>query len=451
MFPQQAAFVNDKSKRVAAVCSRRAGKSTGVAISICRTAMKYHDAIIPYITLIKRQGKEILWPELRRLNAKYDLGLKFNQNDLSVTFPTKTRVYILGGREEGELESLRGPKYPAVYIDEAQAFRSFLEDVIEDIIEPALLDYDGILYLTGTPNAACAGYFHDVTNTKRFTGWSVHHWTAADNPHLPNFQTWLEARMAHYRWTPDDPTLMREWRGKWVRDGSALLYDLKEYNYVEEYPSDLEYVLGIDLGYVDSTAFVVMGFSEAENAIYTIESYKEAKLIPSAVAARVAALQERYPFTSIVADSGGLGKGYVEEMRQRFGIPVKAAEKRNKVANIELLRGDLKAGIMRIVRRENADLLDEVHLLQWNDDRTGTDDRFEDHLADAWLYGYRECRHYLHEPVENAPIAGTPDWYNKLEAKFEEEVRKSVISDGDWWEKGFRSELDDDEGPLLDW
>lgn len=443
MFEKQAAFVNDPSKRVAAVCSRRAGKSTGVAFSIVRHALRFPDSVIPYITLIKRQGKEILWPELRRLNAAYNLGLKFNQNDLSVTFPNKSRVYIIGGREEGELETLRGLKYPAVYIDEAQAFRGFLAEVIEDIIEPSLLDLDGSLYLTGTPNAACAGYFHDVTNTKRFTGWSVHSWTARDNPHLPNFETWLKARKEHYRWSDNDPTMLREWEGKWVRDGSALVYNIQDYNLIDTMPEvdDIEFVLGLDLGYVDSTAFTILGFSEAQHAVYLIESYKQSKLIPSAVAAHVERLRERYPFRKIVADTGGLGKGYVEEMKQRFRIPIEAAKKQNKNANIELLNGDLKSGVVRIVRGSNEDYVSEANLLQWNDDRTKPDDRFEDHLCDSFLYGYRECRQYLHEPEEAPPKPGTPEWCRAAEDRIERDLlRKLSNESGSWWEQGWGSE-----------
>ena len=443
MFAKQAAFVNDPCKRVAAVCSRRAGKSTGVAFSIVRNALRYPDTVIPYITLIKRQGKEILWPELRRLNAAFKLGMKFNQNDLSVTFPNKSRVYIIGGREEGELETLRGLKYPAVYIDEAQAFRGFLAEVIEDIIEPSLLDMDGSLYLTGTPNAACTGYFHDVTNTKKFTGWSVHNWTARDNPHLPNFESWLAARKAHYRWSDDDPTLMREWWGKWVRDGSALVYNIQDYNIVDEFPEvdDIEFVLGLDLGYVDSTAFTVLGFSETQHAIWTVESYKESKLIPSAVAAHVERLMTRYPFRRIVADTGGLGKGYAEEMKQRFRLPIEAAKKQQKNANIELLNGDLRAGIMRIVKKDNEGLLEEGRLLQWAEDRSKPDDRFEDHLLDSWLYAYRECKQYLHEAEPNPPKPGTPEWCKAAEDRIEKALLDKIASTNrPWWENGFGSE-----------
>ncbi len=421
MFDKQEAFVTDPCEKVAAVCSRRAGKSVGIAVKICKVAEKYGDCLIPYVTLTKAQGKRILWPEFRRLDKELNLKLKFNQNELSVKFPNGATCFIIGGQEESDLEILRGAKYPAVFIDEAQAFRPFLENAIIDIIEPALLDYNGVLYLTGTPNASCIGYFHDVTNTKRHGGWSIHHWTARDNPHLPNFEQWITKRKAHYRWTDDSATYVREWCGRWVKDDSALVYQMKDYNLLRSFPDshDWEYVLGIDLGYNDSTAFVVQAYSVATGKIVVVESYKETNLIPSAVAVRVEKLISQYDFSHIVADSGGLGKGYVEEMKQRYSLPIESAEKRNKLAYIELLRGDISAGVYQVMRESNRDLLDEFALLQWNEDRSAPDDRYEDHLSDANLYAYRCCRAYLNDPELTPPKPGTREWYNMQEEQLE--------------------------------
>lgn len=446
MFDKQKLFVSDTSEKVAAVCSRRAGKSVGIAIKICQVAEKYGDCIIPYITLTKPQGKQILWPELRRLDKDLGLGLKFNQNELSVKFPNQATCYIVGGQEESELERLRGPKYPAVFIDEAQAFRPFLEDVITDIIEPALLDYNGILYLTGTPNAQSIGYFHDVTNTKRHGGWSVHHWTARDNPHIKGFEEWIAKRKAHYRWTDTSPTYLREWCGKWVKDSSALVYTFSPYNLCDELPEayDWEYVLGIDLGYNDSTAFVVAAYSVALGRVYVLESYKETKLIPSAVAAHVERLMQQYEFSQIVADSGGLGKGYVEEMKQRYGLPIKSAEKSKKLAFIELLRGDLGAGVVNVIERENRALLEEASLLQWNDARTAPDDRYEDHLMDALLYTFRACKAFLHDYEKAAPKPGTQEWAREQEDIMEQAaISEMERSDRRSWLTGEDEEFED--------
>lgn len=438
LFPQQLAFVTDQSRHVAACCSRRAGKSEAIGHKLVKVALSRGDVLLPYITLTKQQGKRILWPVLRRLNARYGLNIKFNSNELTATFPNGSQIFIVGGSEEAELERLRGPKYPVAVFDEAQAFGPFLASVIEEIVEPAVMDYDGQIFLTGTPNAACVGTFYEATNGF-LPEYSVHHWTARDNPHLPHFAEWIEKRKQVKRWTDDDPVYRREWLGEWVKDEDSLVYKVRPFNLVQSLPEadDWVYVLGIDLGYVDSTAFVVMAYSVDTAQAVTVESYKESGLIPSAVAARVSDFEERYSFGRIVADSGGLGKGYVEEMRQRFGMSIEAAEKRNKAAYIDLLNGDLKSGQLFVVEHTNQDLLSEVKLLQWDEDRRQPDPRYEDHLADAWLYAWRYCHQFLHESERNAPEPGSIDWWkaemDRMEAQAEEELRRQGLPyDPDW-------------------
>jgi len=466
LFKQQRDFVEDQSRLKAAVCSRRAGKSEGIAHLLLKEALSQKDVLLPYITLTTQQGKRILWPVLKRLNHRLKLNLKFNENDLTCRLPNGSQIFIVGGAEASELERLRGPKYPGVVIDEAQAFGPFLEDVIREIILPATMDYQGWIALTGTPNAACAGYFYEATTGRVQEEISVHHWTAFDNPFIVNpktgerfFQAWIDDEKRRRRWTDDNPTYMREWLGKWVRDEDGLIYRIRPMNLIKQRPDldDWSYVLGMDLGFGDSTAFVVLAYSTDGAQVVVLESYKQSGLIPSAVAAHVERLRSRYDFEAIVADAGGLGKGYVEEMRQRYGIPVQAAQKTKKNAYIEHLNGDLHAGVLSIVEHENLALIGEANLLQWRADASGKpadaarkeDPRFENHLCDAWLYGYRYCRQWLHEDEENPPSKSSPEWEkiaaDRMEQADEEAYRRAS---GAWWETTLEDEaalgFDDD-------
>lgn len=469
LFKQQRDFVEDPARLKAAVCSRRAGKSEGIAHLLLKEALAQKDVLLPYITLTTQQGKRILWPVLKRLNHRLKLNMKFNENDLTCRLPNGSQIFIVGGSEAAELERLRGPKYPGVVIDEAQAFGPFLEDVIREIILPATMDYQGWIALTGTPNAACAGYFYEATTGRVQEEISVHHWTAFDNPFIVNpktgerfFQAWIDAEKRRRKWTDDNPTYMREWLGKWVRDEDGLIYRIRPMNLVDELPErdDWAYVLGIDLGFGDSTAFVVFAYSTDGAQVVAVESYKQAGLIPSAVAAHVERLRSIYNFEAIVADSGGLGKGYVEEMKQRYAIPVQAAEKTKKNAYIEHLNGDLHAGVLSIVEKDNQGLIAEANLLQWRADAAGKpadkarreDPRFENHLCDAFLYGYRYCRQWLHEDEENPPMKGSVEWAKAAEDLIEAEAIKAYHrANNPVWELTLEDEaalgFDDDEAP----
>jgi len=88
---------------------------------------------------------------------------------------------------------------------------------------------------------------------------------------------------------------------------------------LQELPADdeWEYVLGLDLGYIDSTAFVICAYSTASGTLVVVESFKKTKLLPSDVAQIVSDLDSQFRFETIVADAGGLGKAYVAEMTER--------------------------------------------------------------------------------------------------------------------------------------
>lgn len=416
------------------MCSRRAGKTHSLVSYMILEAHRRPFVQIPYITLTRAQGKRNIWLTLQQINKQYDLRGKFNGNELTLTFPNGSVIFICGANDETEIQRLRGGKYPLAVLDEAQHFRPFIRSLIRDILEPAVADYRGTIVMTGTPGPACAGFYYEMS-TGNFAEedrqkWSVHKWTILDNPYHPYDEQDVEAVRIRNGWLPTNPTFLREWKGEWVHDDSRLTYRISDLNLLYSLPDQekLTFVLGIDLGFKDSTAFVVLGYDDSSGRCYVIESRTEEGLIPSAVAARVDQYQQRFEFTKIVADSGGFGKGYVEEMRQRYSIPVEPAQKRNKFAYIELINGDLQSGAIKIYKRRNQALIDELGTILWmedeagNPDHTRIDERFDNHLSDALLYGWRACRQYFYDPEHIAPKKGTDAYYAMQEAKMEQEA-----------------------------
>lgn len=472
LFPQQRAFVEDPAKLKAAVCSRRAGKSEGVAHLVLNEMLDRGNVSIPFIALTTAQGKRILWPVLRRLDHELKLGLKFNENDLTCKAPNGSEVFIRGGSEASELERLRGGKYPLVVIDEAQSYGPHLRTVIKEIVEPAVMDYDGTIALTGTPNASCSGYFFDLTNGRTEEKASVHRWTAYDNPwpvydRGPRkgeriFPDWIARIFRERNWTDQTPVYQREYLGKWVKDDDSLIYRIRPFNLIKEMPEvdDLSYILGMDFGFVDSTAFCVLAYSVATGRAYVVESYSQAGLIPTAVAAHVEALMERFDFDAMIGDAGGLGKPYVETLKQTMGLNVQAAKKLGKNAHIEFLNGDLLAGVMMIVEPANPYLIHEASLAQWkasslyldsdgkptgraNDTRKIEDPSYSNHILDAWLYAHHYCRPYLFEGELNLPLPGTPEYVDLQQEAItlaDEEAHRKASTP--WWSLSESDEAD---------
>jgi hypothetical protein len=242
-----------------------------------------------------------------------------------------------------------------------------------------------------------------------------------------------------------DPTTRKQLRdGVWVRDSGGLVYqfdpgkmqvDAAELVDPTTRKTTLtKYVLAIDFGFTDSTAFAILGWRPHDKAVYLVESFKETKLTPSAVAEKVVELKETYKFDVMVGDIGGLGKGYVEEARRRFKLPIEAAEKQNKRGYIDLLNGALHNGEFRLVRGKNDALIAEMAELPWKDDRSKPEDGFEDHLCDAMLYGWRAAWAYLAKPAPVEPDQNTAEW-EAMQADKRRQAEKKKRSAKQFWKR----------------
>ena len=439
LFDEQLSLIDDPSMFKAALCSRRAGKTYTVSRYLLEVAAKNPDGIVVYIGLTRAAAKRLMWNELKRANRLYHLGINFNNAELIATFPNHSQIVLTGANDQADVDKLRGPAYRLVAIDECQSYGPFLNELIEEVIEPALVDHKGTLLLTGTPNAACTGYFHAATTDENF-GYSIHRWTIRDNPHIPHAEEYLKRKLRQKNWDENNPIYLREWCGEWIRSTDSLIYQYTDENLFNHLPDEQwNYVLGIDLGYIDATSFSIGAYSDNDPHLYVIDTPVYHKLIPSEIAQRVAELNNRYNFRQMVADTGGLGLSIAEEMRQRYQLPIKAAEKRNKASYIELLNDDLRTNKVKIAA--HAPVLQEWDLLQWNEDRTKEDARFENHASDATLYMWREARHYLWEELFHDPLPGEPGYMAWIEQKHLEAVERKVFgddSDEPWWAKNIR-------------
>lgn len=197
--------------------------------------------------------------------------------------------------------------------------------------------------------------------------------------------------------------------GRWVRDSEGLVYRIKDAHLIDIAPRCTRFVLAIDYGFKDSIAFVVWGWREDDPTAYCLHAEKVAGLIPSAAAERTQELTRTWPFEAIVGDTGGLGKGYAEEARTRFRLPIEPAEKNNKRGYIDLFNGDLDRGRILFVRGATDEYVAEARKLPWDKERKLPASGFEDHACDAGLYGWRRVRAYYESVPAPKPEPGSAE------------------------------------------
>jgi phage terminase large subunit len=430
LFDHQRAFMQDTRKLKAALCSRRAGKSHMAGCYVIAEALKHPTCTVPYVALTRGHAKRIMWRTLLDLTRPY--SPQVNLTELRITLPNGSDIVLAGANDEATAEVFRGQKFPLVVLDECASFRSHFKEMVEEVIEPALIDYNGTLAMIGTPSAACRGLFFDAT-TNKDSPYSVHRWTILDNPFIPHAKTWLAERMKERGWTEDTPAYRREWLGEWVASTDSQVYAFsKERNMATTLPTKMDYILGIDLGYDDETAFVVVGYRPDDPRVYVVETYAKSEMIISDIIRKIEELTERYKsFARIVADTGGLGKQIAAELRKRYGVPVFPAEKTQKAEFIQLVNDDFRSGRV-LVHPQEINFIEEISALQWDEEKEGRfieDPRFANHRCDAFLYAWRESNHYLQKTPDKAPEPFSDSWYKQEEDRMLKEIQRQFEDD----------------------
>jgi hypothetical protein len=433
-FDKQLAFIRDTATFKTAVCSRRAGKTIACAMDLLNTAQAHENVVCLYITLKRTNAKRIIWPELLRLNQDLGLGGHANETDLSLKFVNGSVIYCSGAKDKSEIENFRGLALKLVYIDEAQAFRSYLQDLIDDVLSKALFDYNGTLCLIGTPGLVPAGYFYECATSPK---WSHHHWTMFDNP-------WLEKKSGksvmelvvsdceRMGVDIDHPKIQRENYGRWVVDPSARVFQYVESkNHYDELPEhqDWEYVIGVDIGYHDSDAISVIGWNpKVKNCYLVYESVKNKQGITE-LAQELITLSKTYDPLKIVMDTGGLGKKIAEEINKRHDVTIEAAEKTRKFEFIELLNDALRT--QKFSAKKTSKFAEDSVLVEWDRDtkldKPKISESYHSDICDSVLYAYREALHWLYEPEIKKPKSGTPEYRELEEREMEEEAFKRAF------------------------
>lgn len=444
LHPRQLAFVRDPSKWKTAVCSRRAGKTVGAAAALLGSASRHPDSVSLYITRSRKNAKQLIWGTLKTMNRQHQLGGVTNEAELSLTMPNGARIYLSGAHDRDAIEDFRGHGMALAVIDEAQSLPPYLSELVDAVLVPALMDFDGTLILIGTPAPVPVGYYFEASHSP---AWSHHAWTVFDNPHIERKsgkppRLHLEAELSRRGLTVEDPIIQREWFGVWAHDPDSLVfrYDAGLNSYTElPTGKDWEYVIGVDLGYEDADAISVLGWHADSPQVWQVEEHVVSKQTISGLGETLGPLVERYAPLSTVVDTGGLGKKIAEELTARLGIPLKAAEKARKAEYIELVNDALRSG--RLLVKAESRFAQDAMLVEWDrvrstPERRVISERYHSDIGDALLYAFRESLHWLHEPVEAPPEPGTEAHAHAMAERMEREAEEQAEAADEWFSEG---------------
>lgn len=456
-FDKQLDFVKDRSFQKWILTPRRSGKSYSVGLFFIQEALAHPGTRFLFCAKTGTQAENIIWKDtLQKIIHANQIPLRkpYMSVQKLLQFSNDSSIKLIGmDNAASDVEKWTGGKYWATALDECQDYKQDVHHIYKKI-EPASQDYrdqgGGFIIMSGTPGQRMGDhYFYQLTkqlpdgspSPDRLPGWSGHEWHMYNNPHMA--EAWkriCEDRLRDYGDKfMEDPSFQREYLARWVIDQDTNVYKFGKSNLLDstfDSPVIAEllnahprftYVIGVDLGFVDATGFVVGAYSETERVFYVVESFKKPGLLPAQIESLLRIYVEKYGARQVVVDEGGLGK-MISRSFNESGIPCYAASKQDKSGHVAQMNSDFLGKRIQIIEPTNGDLIRELegHKLDrraleqhtWKESKAT-----ENHLTDALLYAWRESLHRLSRAVLPPK---EPDFAELLQ----ERARRSRFSTG---------------------
>lgn len=413
-FPKQQAFLKDDAKEKAALCTRRSGKSMGIGLWLFDGALKKPGTKQLYIALTRESARRIMWSDvLLEIKRKNQIDAQFNKSTLEVNLSNGSSIILTGAENtKDEPDKLLGQKFFRVAIDECASFTNTdLRNLIYSTIKPALTDHDGEIALIGTPSNY-KGYFYEITSRKE-PGWSVHQWSALDNPHVKdNWEKDIERMISVNPLCQETPGFKQNFLGEWYIDTSSLCYSgWSRGNNIQIFPDpttqdfqnffrNFKFIFGIDFGFNDASAITVVAYDpKGDKKLYIIKSESKKGLIISDVADWIKKEKSVFNPTHMYCDHS---KQIVQELRQRHGLHLINAIKTGfKADAISMLNSDFvmqnilvcEPGCKELIKQMETQIWDPKYLPIYKEKEGMAND-----CCDSMLYAWRHARNYLATP-----------------------------------------------------
>lgn len=231
--PGQMAIHNSLARFKIVAAGRRFGKSHYAALELIIACLMTEnkwgqklttEAGVYYVAPTFDQAKRIMWPKIREIAGFERTGGLIraeNVNDGWIELLSGRRIYIRGADNP---DSLRGIALSYVVLDEYADMRS---NVWDEIIEPALMDYEGEALFIGTPKGKNHFYkifmkaLHYKFDAEKdpYTMYEAFHFKSGDNPFLKRHE--LKRMMESD--TTSRETIRQEIEADFVSGGGKIL------------------------------------------------------------------------------------------------------------------------------------------------------------------------------------------------------------------------------------
>lgn len=268
------------AKRIVCCCSRRAGK-TDLASGAIDVASMIPNTRIIYINLTYTNALTQIFENTVERSEKSGLAITNSSKSAGeIEWSNGSSLRICGNSNNAEIDKLRGEKRVSLVIIDEFFHQRNMEYAINEVIGPLMLDISNSTILClGTPPRIPKTYGERVWKVEK--GWKKFHWTASDNPYIPNYEEFIEELCKNKGITKDAPFIQREYYGViGAYDTEASVF--KDYKtYKADEPLDFipeKVALGIDIGFEDNNAIIALAYNNEKARVIEERKFNRASI-----------------------------------------------------------------------------------------------------------------------------------------------------------------------------
>ncbi len=404
-FPQQAKFYTSTARRRVGFCTRRAGKTEGTAICLLVNMLRYPNDQFIYFAKTIGVINDTLWKKLKEYIHRFNLPIETNENRLDLTHTRGGGQLICSGADNAaQVDKRRGLKLRGAVLDESGHFGEHMENLVVEVITPALRDQKGWLIMIGTAGRKREGLFYKAITGQLKKGdgtpqYELHQWSIEDNTYLdPEDRDIHQICNDEFGGVWDDPRFMREFRMIWATSDLERVfsgYQSERNDMVVSYNTlpkghDWKVMLGVDFGWSDKSAIAAVAFSKTHQSTYILETWAKSRAYADEIVRELMALKVKYPVQRIVGDTGGTGKFIVESIRRDYKLNIDPAVKTEKVDHV----GFMNSAFLRkdLMVNKGDPVCEEFLGVAWHENGKKFGDHEVDDRANACLYAWRAAK-----------------------------------------------------------
>ncbi len=366
--PAQELILRDKCQFKTIVAGRRFGKTKAMAFSAIHFAITKPNSIQFILAPSYNQANIMFWEITTLLSRSILVHLVervYKTPFSKIIFKNGSEIHA---RSTTKPEYLRGHKAHRVILDEAAYIP---DDVISQVVEPMLADYNGSWIKIGTPFGK--NHFYDTYlkgQSPEFPDYSSYRFPSTANPHISH--EFIEKKKREYG---ENSIIFRtEYLAEFVEDQNAVF----RWQDIQKNVANIElidraehisrrYTIGCDLAkYQDYTVITVLDVTEKPYKLVHFERFNRRPY--AEVIMRLKDLYKRFNYAKVLIDSSGVGDPVLEDLTN-IGAEGYVFTSKSKVQLIQRLQAAIENGEVKYPHIE--ELIKELQFFEYQLTRTG--------------------------------------------------------------------------------